>query len=106
MAVYRDKWNGYNGYTWRVACYYKDWKGERKKHEKRGFSTKKEALAYEREFLAKKKKDINMGFSTFLDCYMSNMDPQVKKSTIANKENIINSHIRPYFSDVILTWCC
>lgn len=26
MAVYKDKWNGYDG-TWRVACYYKDWKG-------------------------------------------------------------------------------
>ena len=53
MAVYKDKWNGYKGTTWRVACYYKDWKGVRRKHEKRGFSTKKEALKYEREFLAK-----------------------------------------------------
>ena len=26
MAVYKDKWNGYSGDTWRVACYYKDWK--------------------------------------------------------------------------------
>ena len=56
MAVYRDKWNGYNGNSWRVSCYYINWKGERKKHEKRGFPTKKEAAAYEREFLAKKKK--------------------------------------------------
>ena len=52
MAVYMDKWNGYTGNSWRVACYYTNWKGERVKHEKRGFSTKKEALAYEREFLA------------------------------------------------------
>ena len=43
MAVYKDKWNGYNGDTWRVACYYKDWQGKRVKHEKRGFATKKEA---------------------------------------------------------------
>lgn len=34
MAVYKDKWNGYNGDTWRVACYYKDWQGKRVKHEK------------------------------------------------------------------------
>ncbi len=27
MAVYKDKWNGYKGDTWRVACYYKNWKG-------------------------------------------------------------------------------
>lgn len=103
MAVYKDKWNGYGGDTWRVACYYKDWKGERRKHEKRGFRTRKEALAYEREFLAKKTKDINMGFSTFLDIYMSDMGPQLKASTMANKENIINIHIRPYFENKSLS---
>lgn len=97
MAVYRDRWNGYKGDTWRVACYYRDWREERKKHEKRGFSTKKEALAYEREFLAKTSKNINMGFGTFLDIYMGDMRPQLKESTMANKENIINTHIRPYF---------
>lgn len=97
MAVYRDRWNGYKGDTWRVACYYRDWREERKKHEKRGFSTKKEALAYEREFLAKTSKNINMGFAIFLDIYMGDMRPQLKESTMANKENIINTHIRPYF---------
>ena len=25
MAVYRDKWNGYTGNSWRVACYYTNW---------------------------------------------------------------------------------
>ena len=33
MAVYRDKSNGYDGKTWRVAVYYTDWQGNRKKHE-------------------------------------------------------------------------
>lgn len=97
MAVYRDKWNGYTGSTWRVACYYIDWQGVRRKHEKRGFSTKKEALAHEREFLAKQKKDINMSFSSFIDTYLSDIGPRLKASTLANKENIIESHIRPYF---------
>lgn len=103
MAVYKDKWNGYNGNTWRVACYYKNWKGERKKHEKRGFSTKKEALAYEREFLAKTSRDINMGFGAFIDIYMGDMTPQLKASTMANKENIIETHIRTYFADKSLS---
>ena len=53
MAVYKDKWNGYNNESWRVSVYYKDWKGEQKRHDKRGFKTKKEAVAYEREFLAR-----------------------------------------------------
>ena len=103
MAVYRDKWNGYTGNSWRVACYYTNWKGERVKHEKRGFSTKKEALAYEREFLAKMKKDIKMGFSSFIDCYLNDVRPQLKETTMANKENIINTHIRPYFEQKSLS---
>ncbi len=103
MAVYKDKWNGYSGDTWRVACYYKDWKGNRKKHDKRGFATKKEAQAYEREFLAKRSKDIKMKFSTFIDIYMSDMKPQLKQSTMANKENIIETHIRPYFENKSLS---
>lgn len=103
MAVYKDKWNGYKGNSWRVACYYIDWKGIRRKHEKRGFATKKEALAYEREFLAKKTKDINMGFGMFVDIYMADLKPQIKASTFATKENIINTHIRPYFENKSLS---
>ncbi|MCR5339603.1 MAG: site-specific integrase [Lachnospiraceae bacterium] len=99
MAVYKDKWNGYGGDKWRVACYYTNWEGVRKKHEKRGFDTKKEALAYEREFLAKVSRDINMGFGTFLDIYLGDLRPQIKQSTMASKENIIEKHIRPYFQN-------
>lgn len=103
MAVYKDKWNGYKGDTWRVAVYYKDWKGIRRKHEKRGFATKKEALAYEREYIAKTSKDTNMGFDTFVDIYMSDIKPQIKLSTYVTKENIINAHICSYFENKSLS---
>jgi len=103
MSVYKDKWNGYKGDRWRVEVYYKDWKGQRKRHEKRGFATKKEAVAYELEFLAKKTKDINMGFSLFVDIYLEDIRPQIKESTYATKENIINTHIRPYFEELSLS---
>ncbi len=96
MAVFKDKWNGYKN-TWRVSCYYENWKGERKRHDKRGFETKKEALAYEREFIAKKSKDINMNFDTFVNLYLADIKPQIKASTYENKINIIDVHIRPYF---------
>ncbi len=85
MAVFRDKWNGYEGVKWRVSCYYTDWKGERKRYEKRGFNTKKEAQAYERSFMAMASKDINMGFSTFIDIYYSDIKPQIKPSTMETK---------------------
>lgn len=106
MAVYKDKWNGCKGDTWRVAVYYKDWKGVRRKHDKRGFETKKEALAYEREFIAKTSKDINMGFRTFVDIYMKDIKPQIKASIFATKENIIDAHIRPYFENKSISEIC
>ena len=99
MAVYKDKWNGYKGQTWRVACYYTDWQGKRRKHDKRGFATKKEAQEYEREYLASRTKDINMSFDAFLDIYMRDVKPQMKLNSYSTKENIINTHIRPYFKN-------
>ena len=99
MAVFKDKWNGYNSGSWRVSVYYKDWKGEQKRHDKRGFKTKKEAAAYEREFLARNNKDINMGFETFIDIYLGDLKPRLKASTYATKESIIDAHIRPYLKN-------
>lgn len=103
MGVYKDNWNGYDGEKWRVSCYYIDWQGNRKRHDKRGFATKKEALAYEREYLAKTSKDINMGFNTFIDIYMADMKPQIKLSTYLMKINVIDTHIRPYFENKTLS---
>ena len=47
-----------------VYIRYKDWQGLSQIHTKRGFSTKREALEYEREFLLKKSKDVKYGFSS------------------------------------------
>ena len=40
-----------------------------------------------------------MGFDTFIDIYMKDLKPQIKLSTYVNKENIIETHIRPYFEN-------
>ena len=50
MAAFKNKENG----TWYVQFRYTDWKGERQQKLKRGFATKKEAQAWEREFLISK----------------------------------------------------
>ena len=50
MAAFKNKTNG----TWYVQFRYTDWKGERQQKLKRGFATKKEAQAWEREFLMQK----------------------------------------------------
>lgn len=103
MAVFKDKWNGYGNGKWRVACYYTDWKGHRTKHERRGFDTKKEALAYEHDFLMRRTKNIDMSFSSFIDMYYEDIRQTIKPTTFATKENIIEHHIRPYFKDRALS---
>lgn len=103
MAVLKDTGSVYKGKSWRVCCYYKDWRGEQVRHEKRGFATRHEALEYERMFLAKQTKDINMAFNAFVDIYLRDVTPQLKKSTIANKIQIIDKHIRPYFINYSLS---
>ena len=103
ISVYRDKCNGYNGTTWRASVSYVDWQGNRKKHDKRGFATKKDALAYVEKFRAKVSKNINMSFDSFIDVYLEDKSPRLKESTVATKENIIDTHIRPYFQNKSLS---
>ena len=43
MAVYKDSKRG----TWYVLVYYTNWKGESDRKMKRGFKTRKEAVAWE-----------------------------------------------------------
>ena len=96
MAVFKDTWNGYKN-KWRVQVRYVDWQGIKRTYDKRGFDSKKEALEFEREFLAKKTRDINMSFDTFSDLYLEDIKPHIRITTLETKENIINAHIRPYF---------
>ncbi|WP_382735346.1 Arm DNA-binding domain-containing protein [Agathobaculum butyriciproducens] len=42
---------------------------------KRGFATKKEAQAWEREFLMQKQADINMSFESFVALYERTSNP-------------------------------
>lgn len=65
MPAYKDAQKG----TWYAAFYYQDWKGVKKKKLKRGFPTKKEALAWERTFLLQQAADLTMTFEAFVEIY-------------------------------------
>lgn len=82
---------------WIAQFYYTDWTGERKKKRKRGFSTRRDALAWEHEFLKKHRADIGMEFSSFAELYMEDISHRVRASTLSNKHFIIQSKILPYF---------
>ena len=93
MAAFKNKANG----TWYVQSRYTDWKGVRQQKLKRGFATKKEAQAWEREFLMQKQADVNMTFESFAQLYEKDMKPKLKLNTWLTKESIIQKKILPYF---------
>ncbi len=94
MAAFKNKDNG----TWYVQFRYTDWKGERQQKLKRGFATKKEAHAWEREFLMEKQADVNMTFESFVALYEKDIKPKLKLNTWLTKESIIKKKILPYFA--------
>ena len=93
MAAFKDKKNG----SWYVQFRYTDWRGERQQKLKRGFATKKDAQAWEREFLMQKQADINMSFESFVELYEKDVKPKLKLNTWLSKEHIIRTKILPYF---------
>lgn len=93
MATFKNKDTG----TWCLQFRYTDCKGERQQKMKRGFSTKKDAQACEREFLMEKQADINMSFESFIGLYEKDIKPKIKLSTWITKESIIKQKILPYF---------
>ena len=89
MPAYKDKQRN----TWSAQFTYKDWTGETKRCMKRGFSTKHDALQWEREFLLKKTGSVDMTFRNFVQLYLENQTTRLKESTSLTKENIIETKI-------------
>ena len=93
IAVYKDEKTN----TWMVYYRVTDWKGDRKQSTKRGFPTKREAFAWEREFLNKTQADLSMTFASFIETYTVDMKNRIKENTWQTKEHIIRTKILPYF---------
>lgn len=109
MAVYKEEKTG----TWRAVYRYTDWNGERKQTQKRGFKTKREAQAWEREQVHKTSADLDMNFKSFVELYTADMKARLKENTWATKEHIIRTKLLPYFGKLkmcnitaqqIITW--
>ena len=109
MAVYKEEKTG----TWRAVYRYTDWNGERKQTQKRGFKTKREAQAWEREQIHKTSADLDMNFKSFVELYTADMKTRLKENTWATKEHIIRTKLLPYFGKLkmcnitaqqIITW--
>ena len=84
MPVYKDEKNG----RWYAMVRYENWKGQRKQKCKRGFTTKREALEWERTFQQQSAGDLDMTFKAFCELYEKDMRPRLKESTWATKDHI------------------
>ena len=67
MPAYKDSRQG----TWYASFYFENWQGVKQKKLKRGFATKKDALAWEREFLLQQAADLTMTFEALLWKFIS-----------------------------------
>lgn len=99
MPAYRDE---SGNKTWYCRFYYTNWKGEKLTKKKRGFSTKKEALNWEQEFLNQHSESIDMTFREFFTLYKRDKKPRIRENTWKTKEAIVNHKIMPYIGDLML----
>ena len=95
MPAFKDE----NKKTRFCKFYYVDFSGTKKQKKKRGFTTKKQATEWERDFLVKYQSEITIPFSVLIKHYQEDMKARLKPSTIYSKNVIIEKHILPYFKD-------
>ena len=97
MAVYKEEKTG----TWRVIYRYTDWTGERKQTQKRGFKTKRDAQAWEREQQNKSTSNLDMTFASFVEQYTADMKTRLKENTWATKEHMYHYHLHVVYIPVV-----
>lgn len=56
-----------------------------------GFATKKDALAWEREFLLQQAADLTMTFEAFVEIYITDKKKRLRENTWSTKEHIIRT---------------
>jgi len=97
MAVYKE------GNKWRVVFRYTNFKGERKQTSKRGFATKREAVAWEHEAMLKTESKLDMTFESFWELYKQDRQARLKETTWETKKHMVETKILPYFKDRPIT---
>ena len=95
MSVYKDGKTG----KWRVIYRFTDYTGERKQTQKRGFETRREAVAWEHEQILKTQSSLSMTCGSFCEQYITDLKPRLKQNTWNTKEHILRTKIVPYFKN-------
>lgn len=87
---------------WEIFLRYTDYQGNNIKKHKRGFTTKKEALEWEREFLNKIKFNVSMSFKSLAELYFEDLKHRLKENTLEIKKFIFYNKILPFFEKLTL----
>ena len=95
MPAYKDEKQN----TWYCLFYYRDWQGNKKKKQKRGFRTKKEALEWENNYKLTANANMDMTMGEFVEIYFRDKKGELKERSVKNKRYMIEAHILPYFKD-------
>ena len=89
IPAYKDELRN----TWYASFYYTDWQGKRRLKKKRGFQRKKDAQAFEEEFLRTRARSCDMTFRSFAEIYLGDMEPRLKRTTMQNKRYLIERRV-------------
>ena len=95
MPAYKDEKQN----TWYCLFYYRDCQGNKKKKQKRGFRTKKEALEWENNYKLMANANMDMTMGAFVEIYFRDKKGELKERSVKNKRYMIEAHILPYFKD-------
>ena len=93
MPAFKDAERG----TWYCKFYYTDWTGARRQKKKRGFTRKKDAEDWEREFIVKASSSCDMFFASLAEIYMADYRQRLRLSTAERKDYIFRQKLIPYF---------
>ena len=88
---------------WTAQWFETNAKCEKKKRRKRGFSTKKEALEYERQKKLNSSRSMDMKLSEFMEVYFEDKQNELKERTMKNKRYMMEQHIIPYFGNQMMS---
>lgn len=96
MPSYKDEKTG----KWYCKFYYEDWNGEKHQKKKSGFRTKRDAQAWEREFLENQAQSPDILVSVLCDRFLENRAIFAKPKTIETYRIAIEAHIKPILGSV------
>lgn len=87
---------------WVVSLRERDWTGQVKQHKKRGFSTQREAKAYERERLSNVSDCNSLTLRGLYEIYIKDCEIRLKAATVVSIKQIFQHHILPAMGEKAL----